>query len=56
MKIATKNLKQNDAGPSQDKSHDKYKTYSLDECVENIMEGLRAIPKHLYIDKKNAGR
>ena len=47
-----KKLIQNDAGPSQNVSHDKHKTHSLDECVENIMKKLRAIPKHLNIDKK----
>ena len=51
-----KKLIQNDIGLSQNKLHDRYKIYSLDECVENIMEKLRAIPKHLNIDKKNAGR
>ena len=49
-----KKLIQNDAGPSQNKSYDKYKTHSLDECVENIMEKLRAVPKHLNIDKKRS--
>ena len=51
-----KKLIQNDIGPSQNKSHDKYKIHSLDEYAENIMEKLRAIPKHLNINKKNAGR
>ena len=47
-----KKLIQNDTGSSQNKSHDKRKIYSLDECVENILEGLRTIPRHLNIDKK----
>ena len=47
-----KKLIQNDAGSSQDKLHDKYKTHSLDKCVENMMEKLRAIPRHLNIDKR----
>ena len=47
-----KNLIQNDVGPSQNKSDDKHKTHSLDECAENIMKGLRAIPKHLNINTK----
>ena len=47
-----KKLIQNDIGPSQNKSHDKHKTHSLDECVENMVEKLRAIPRHLNIDKK----
>ena len=47
-----KKLIQNDAGPSQNKSYDKHKIYSLDECVENIIKKLRAAPKHLNIDKK----
>ena len=51
-----KKLIQNDAGSSQDKSYDKYKTHSLDERAENIIKKLRAIPKHLYINKKNVER
>ena len=47
-----KKIIQNDAGSSQNKSHDKHKTHSLDECAENIMKGLRAVPKHLNINKK----
>ena len=47
-----KKLIQNDIGPSQNKSHDKYKTHSLDENAENMVKELRAIPKHLNIDKK----
>ena len=47
-----KNLIQNDAGPSQRKSYDKHKTYSLNECAENMVGKLRAIPRHLNIDKK----
>ena len=47
-----KKIIQNDAGPSQDKSNDRYKTHSLDEYVNNKMEGLQAIPKHLDIDKR----
>ena len=46
----------NDTGSSQNKSYDKHKTHSLDECAENIMEKLRTVPRHLNIDKKNAGR
>ena len=45
-------LTQNDAGSSQDKSQDRRKTHSLDECGENILEGLQAVPKHLNIDKR----
>ena len=48
-----KKLIQNDAGSLQNKSHDIYKIHSLDECVEKMMEKLRAIPRHL---KKNVGR
>ena len=52
-----KKLGQNDAGSSQNKLYDRHKTHSLDECVENTLKGLRAVPKHLDIDKKkNAGR
>ena len=47
-----KKLIQNDAGPSQNKSHDRYKTHLLDECAENMVKKLRAIPRHLNIDKK----
>ena len=47
-----KKLIQNDAGSSQYKLYNKRKIYSLDECVENMVEKLRAIPKHLNIDKK----
>ena len=51
-----KKIIQNDAGPSQNKLYDKHKTHSLDECVENILEKLRAVPKHLNIDTKKNGR
>ena len=52
-----KNLIQNDTGSSQDKPYNKHKKHSLDECVENMVKKLRAIPRHLNIDKKkNAGR
>ena len=47
-----KNLIQNAAGSSQNKSYDKYKTHSLDECAENMVEKLRAVLKHLNIDKR----
>ena len=47
-----KKLIQNDAGSSQDKSHDRHKIYSLDKCVENMVKKLRAIPKHLNNDKR----
>ena len=47
-----KNLIQNDAGPSQNKSYDRHKTYSLDECAENMVKKLRQVPKHLNIDKR----
>ena len=47
-----KKLIPNDTGSSQNKSHDKYKIHSLDECVEKMMEKLRAVPKYLNIDKK----
>ena len=47
-----KKLTQNDVGPSQNKSHDRYKKHSLDECAENMVKKLRAVPKHLNIDKK----
>ena len=42
-----KKLIQNDAGSSQDKSHNKHKT-----CAENMVKGLRAIPKHPNINKR----
>ena len=42
---------QDDAGSSQDKSHDRHKTHSLDEYAEK-MERLRATPRHLNIDKR----
>ena len=47
-----KKLIKNDAGPSQNKSHDRHKKHLLDKCVENMVKGLRAVPKHLNIDKK----
>ena len=47
-----KKLIQNDTGQSQNKSHDKHKTHSLDECAENMVKKLRAIPRHLNIDKR----
>ena len=46
-----KKLLQKDVGPSQNKSHDKYKTHSLDECAKNMVVGLRAIPKHMNNNK-----
>ena len=46
-----KKLIQNDAGSSQDKSYNRYKTHSLDECAETTMKGLRAVPRHLNTDK-----
>ena len=46
-----KKIIQNDAGSSQNKPHDKHKTHSLDEYAER-MEKLRAIPRHLNIDKR----
>ena len=47
-----KKLILNDAGPSQNKSYDRHKTHSLDECAENMVKRLRAVPKHLKINKK----
>ena len=47
-----KKLIQNDADPSQDKSYDRPRTHSLDECVKNTVERLLAIPRHLNIDKR----
>ena len=43
-----KKVIQDDAGSSQDKSNNKHKTHSLNEQVEK----LRAIPKHLDTDKR----
>ena len=51
-----KKLIQDDAGSSQDKSYDKYKKYLSNECDENMVDGLRAIPKHFNIDKKKKKR
>ena len=53
-----KKLTQNDVGSSQNKSYNKYKIHSLDECAENMVKKLRAIPKHANNDtgEKNAGR
>ena len=50
-----KELIQNDAGSSQDKSYNKHKKHSLDECIKNMMKKLRAIPKHAIndVEKKN---
>ena len=45
-----KKLIQNDAGSSQDKSYNRYKRHSLDECVKNMIKKLRAIPKHAIND------
>ena len=47
-----KKLTQNDAGSSRNKSYNKHKIHSLNEYVKNMVEKLRAIPKHLNIDKK----
>ena len=47
-----KKLLQNDAGPSQNKSYDRYKTHSPDEYAKNMVKKLRAIPKHTNNDKK----
>ena len=49
-----KKLMQNDAGSSQNKSYDKHKKHLLNECVENMVKKLRAIPRHLNIDKKKS--
>ena len=46
-----KKLIQNDIDPSQNKSYNKHKTHTLDECAENMVKKLRAVPKHLDIDK-----
>ena len=53
-----KKLMQNDIGLSQNKSYNRHRKNSLDECVKNIIKKLRAIPKHAINDirKKNAGR
>ena len=45
-----KKLIQNDAGSSQDKSYNKYKKHSLDECFKIMIKRLRAIPKHAIND------
>ena len=47
-----KKLIQNDTGSPQNKSYDKHEIYSLDECAENTVEKLRAIPRHLNINRK----
>ena len=47
-----KKIIQNYAGPSRDKSDNRYKTRLLDEYVHNKKKGLRAIPRHLDIDKR----
>ena len=47
-----KKIIQNDTGPSQNKSHDKHKTHSLDGFAENMVKELRAVPRHLNIDNK----
>ena len=51
-KSCNEKLMQNDAGSSQNKSHNKHKKHSLDENVKNMVEKLRTIPRHLNIDKK----
>ena len=50
-KNCNKKLTQNDAGSSQDKSYNKHKIHSLDECTKNTVEKLRAIPRHPNNDK-----
>ena len=47
-----KKLIQNDTGSSQNKSYDKYKTHSLDECVKNLVTKLQTIPTHANNDTK----
>ena len=49
-----KRLSQNDAGSSQNRSYNKHKKHSLDECAKNMVKDLRAIPKHAInnIEKK----
>ena len=47
-----KKLIQYDAASSQNKSYDKHRTHSLDECVKNTVERLLAVLKHLNIDIK----
>ena len=51
-----KKLLQNDAGPSQKKSHNKHKTHSLDECFKNMVKKLQAIPKHANNDTEEKKR
>ena len=46
-KNCNKKLTQDDAGSSQNKSYNKHKT-----CAENMVKGLRAIPKHPNINKR----
>ena len=46
-----KKILQNDAGSSQNKSYNRHETHSLDECAQNMVKGLRAVPGHLNNDK-----
>ena len=41
-----KKLIQNDVGPSQDKSYNRHETHSMDECAQNMVKNLQAIPRH----------
>ena len=43
-------LPQNDAGSLQDKSYERHKKLSLDECAKNMVKKLRAIPRHAIND------
>ena len=47
-----KKLLQNNAGPSQNKSYDRYNTHSPNECAKNTIKRLRAIPKRMTNDKR----
>ena len=47
-----KRLIKNNAGSSQDKSYNRHKNHSLDECVKYMVTRLRAIPKHAINDTR----
>ena len=46
-----KKLIKDDAGSSQNKSYNKHKAHSLNECFKNMVKKLRTIPGHLNNDK-----
>ena len=48
-----KTLQQKITGLSQNKLYNKYKIYSPEKCIKNIVKKMRAIPEHMNKNKNN---